>query len=86
MKNKKNKLNAYSVAFSAKCPVNGRPIQYNLTIQGEAVVLVEALLRAVRKIKKGLHEDIADQLHRRFGGTQVLTASHHGVIIETRRV
>ena len=46
---------------------------------------MEDILKEVEDIQKGFHEDIADRLQRRFGGSQTLVADHHGVRIETTR-
>jgi hypothetical protein len=80
-------MNKYSRIFVAACPNNGESIIYDLTIETSAdrVIQVEHILTATALIKRGFHEQIADELHRRFGGRQVLRAHHHGVDIETVR-
>lgn len=49
------------------------------------MIPVEHIVTATMLIKQGFHEQIADELHRRFGGRQVLQAHHHGVDIQTIR-
>jgi hypothetical protein len=78
-------LNKYTVRFAAQCPVNGVWVNYELVIHTGNVILVETLLDVVHSMRSGFHEEIADQLLAKFGGTQVLTAHHHGVDIETTR-
>jgi hypothetical protein len=49
------------------------------------MIQVEDIIDAVMLLNRGFHEEIADQLHREFGGQQTLTANHHGVSIRTIR-
>jgi hypothetical protein len=49
------------------------------------MIPVEHIVTATGMIKKGFHEEIADQLHTQLGGRQILKAHHHGVDIETVR-
>lgn len=78
-------MNIYTIHFSARCPVNGRGIRYTLEIQTGAVLMVEEIRSHLDGIGQGLHEEIADQLCAKFGGSQRMTADHHGVRIETIR-
>jgi hypothetical protein len=79
-------VNAYDRQFIAACPTNGQPIIYSLRIEtNDRMIPVEHIVTATTLIKQGFHEQIADELHRRFGGRQVLRAHHHGVDIETTR-
>lgn len=79
-------MNRYSRIFVAACPNNGESIIYSLTIETkERMIQVEHIVTATALIKQGFHEQIADELHRRFGGRQTLQAHHHGVDIETVR-
>ena len=79
-------MNIYTRQFAATCPNNGESIIYNLRIEaGEKVIQVEHIVTATALIKRGYHEQIADELHGRFGGRQTLRAHHHGVDIETIR-
>jgi hypothetical protein len=79
------KTNIYRHQFIAECPNNGQAIVYTLQITSDKTVMVEHIVTACAMIWRGFHEDIADQLHERFGGQQVIKASHHGVDIETLR-
>ncbi len=76
-------MNIYRVNFSAKCPSNGKTIDYALRISSCRMILVEDILAEVERVKDSWHEDIAAILHSRFGGSQVLRATHHGVHITT---
>ena len=81
-------MNEYTVKFFARCPINGVRIEYTLTVENPATanrLLVEDLVDAVELLDRGMHEEIADQLHRVFGGRQTLIADHHGVTIRTTR-
>lgn len=79
-------MNRYSRIFVAACPNNGEQIIYTLIIETVGRMLqVEHIVTATALIKQGYHEQIADELHRRFGGRQILRAHHHGVDIETIR-
>lgn len=78
-------MNIYTVNFSARCPVNGRGIKYTLEVHTGATIMVEDIRAEVESITEGYHEAIADQLCAKFGGSQRLTAKHHGVEIETIR-
>lgn len=78
-------MNAYTVNFYAACPNNSIRIAYRLRIESRCVISVEDIIAAVELTDEGYHEEIADQMLERFGGTQTLTADHHGVTIETTR-
>lgn len=79
-------INKYTYSFTSQCLVNGFPIDYTLVIELDKreTIMVERLMRVVNK-GPVLHEPLADELHRKFGGVQKLTAHHHGVTIETLR-
>jgi len=79
-------MNKYSTKFIALCPVNNKPITYQLEIKHSKKILVEDILETVNKFVSGFHESIADDLFYKFGGEQTLTADHHGVVIQTERV
>lgn len=76
-------MNAYRYTFAAACPANGETIIYRLKIEKTERILVEHIKTACALWKAGYHEDIAADLHQRFGGRLTLTANHHGVDIET---
>lgn len=78
-------MNIYRQQFVSHCPHNGLHIIYSLEIQSDEVIHVEHIVTATRLMADSFHEDIADELHERFGGQQILKAHHHGVDIETRR-
>ncbi|CAB5238805.1 hypothetical protein UFOVP751_47 [uncultured Caudovirales phage] len=77
--------NIYRHQFIAECPNNGKQIIYSLTIKADKKVMVEHIITACSLVRRGYHEDIADDLHKALGGYQVITAHHHGVDIETHR-
>jgi hypothetical protein len=78
-------MNKYKVDFFSLCPENKIRIHYLLVIEIESVVSVEELLSCVSSYHLCYHEEIADDLHSRFGGKQTIVAEHHGVTIETTR-
>lgn len=78
-------MNIYTTHFHVKCPVNGARITYSLVIHTGDTIKAEDITDCVDSIGQGLHEDIADDLYARFGGSQELTADHHGVHIKTIR-
>jgi hypothetical protein len=76
-------LNTYRYTFVAACPANGEQIVYSLALQHQDKVLVEHIKTACALHREGYQENIAADLHARFGGTLTLRALHHGVEIET---
>ena len=79
-------MNRYSRTFVPVCPNDGQPIIYDLTIETHGrMIQVEHIVTATKMIKRGYHEQIADELHRLFGGRQVIRARHIDVDIETVR-
>lgn len=76
-------LITYQHEFVSFCPNNGKAIRYDLEIQSSKMIPVEHIITACGLIEKGYHEDIAKQLHARFGQRQILKAHHHGVDIQT---
>jgi len=79
-------MNTYKTKFFSVCPVNKARIEYHLTIVTGEVIGEEELLEVLGTIyAEGFHEPMADDLHKRFGGIQTLTAHHHGVEITTVR-
>lgn len=79
-------LNSYTTEFFCNCPNNGIRIKYRLRIEKTQEMLsVEELIAAVESLDDQFHEELADELLRRFGGKQTLIAEHHGVTIETTR-
>jgi hypothetical protein len=78
-------MNQYTRQFIAACPNNDEPIAYTLVIETSRTLMVEHIVTATKMIRKGFHEQIADNLHAQFGGLQTMTAHHHGVDIKTVR-
>lgn len=76
-------MNTYRYTFIAACPGNGEQIIYSLELRQAKKVLVEHIKTACALHKQGHQEDIAADLHTRFGGHLTLRAVHHGVDIET---
>lgn len=76
-------MNTYRYTFVAACPANGEQICYTLELQHTAKVLVEHIKTACALHREGYQEEIAADLHHRFGGRLTLRAMHHGVEIET---
>lgn len=77
-------MNRYVHFFSRICPSNGVLICYELGIRTSAVIMVEDI-KAACDGGPVYHEALADELHARFCGRQVMRANHHGVWIETLR-
>lgn len=80
-------MNIYRFQFVSRCPVNRKPIVYELELRkpDDAKVLVEHLEIAASLYETAYHEQLADYFFKQFGGQQVLKAHHHGVDIETQR-
>lgn len=76
-------MNTYRYTFIAACPGNGEQIVYTLELRHTQKVLVEHIKTACALHKQGHQEEIAADLHTRFGGHLTLRAVHHGVDIET---
>ena len=81
------KLNCYRLSFVANSPDgdSDEPVIYHLEIKTDRMIRVEHIKTATSLIKKGYHEDIADELIERFGGEQRITATHQGIEIESYR-
>lgn len=78
-------MNVYRFRFTAKCPANGAKIDYSVEIRASRLILAEDMNVWRKRQRYGYHELIADRLFAKFGGTQRITASHHGIEIETLR-
>ena len=79
-------MNIYRHTFEAVCPSDGELIIYRLEVRSPAMIHVEHIKAATAIIKKGWHEQIADQLAEALGGDQTIIATHQGVEIETVRL
>lgn len=79
-------MNIYRHSFTAVCPADGESIIYRLEIKSSIMIHVEHIKTATALIKKGWHEQIADDLAKRLGGDQTIIATHQGVEIETVRL
>lgn len=80
-------MNAYSTKFFCRCPNNDIRIEFALRIETRSQLRVEEIIDGIEidTDEPRFHEEIADLLLERFGGTQTLTADHHGVTIQTTR-
>lgn len=78
-------MNTYRYSFAATCPSDGETIIYSLEIRSAKTIMVEHIKTAIALHNKGFQERIADDLHERFGGLQVMRGVHQGVEIETVR-
>lgn len=78
-------MNRYRTKFFATCPANEVRVEYSLEIVTGERLMVEKILAEVGALTRGFHEEFADQLQQKLGGSQVLRAEHHGVEIETIR-
>lgn len=79
-------MNIYRHEFAATCPSDGETIIYRLKIKSLAMIRVEHIRTATALIKSGWHEQIADDLHSRFGGVQTIVATHQGIKIKSVRL
>lgn len=79
-------MNIYRHSFTAVCPADDEVIIYRLELKSPIMIHVEHIKTATALIKKGWHEQIADDLAKRLGGDQTITATHQGVEIETVRL
>lgn len=80
-------MNAYTTRFFCECPNNGVRVDYQLRIETRETLMVESILVGIQidTDEARYHEELADLLLKRFGGTQTLMAEHHSVHIETLR-
>lgn len=78
-------MNTYRHTFVAQCPADSEQIIYSLEIRSPDLIRVEHIRTATALIKRGYHENIADELAKRLGGEQRIVATHQGVEIETLR-
>lgn len=79
------RMNIYRKVFALDCPTNGTQIIYSLRIESEVMIPVEDITDEAMHNEVEYHEVLADRLFQAFGGRQVITATHHGIDIETRR-
>ena len=77
--------NAYTTEFFATCPNNGTRVKYRLRIETHEMLAVEDIVATVENVGDSFHEELADEMLKRFGGKQMMVADHHGVTIETTR-
>lgn len=77
-------MNIYKTSFFSKCPINGDMVKYSITICASWLIKAEDI-EAACNFKNFFHEDIADELFGKFGGYQVIIATHRNVSIETQR-
>ena len=78
-------MNTYRHTFVAQCPADSEQIIYSLEIRSAELIRVEHIRTATALIKRGYHENIADELAKRLGGEQRIVATHQGIEIETLR-
>lgn len=80
--------NIYTYKFTAACPNNQQTISYTLELATKWVVMVEDIqdfCSQAAELGKPYHESIADFIHAKLGGVQIITAHHHGCDIRTVR-
>ena len=81
-------MNRYKHRFNVRCPNQEHGyIGYSLTIESESdsMIMVEDIKKHTNFTEAGYHENIADYLFKQLGGSQTITAVHHGVEITTTR-
>jgi hypothetical protein len=77
-------MNIYKISFVSQCPVNNDQVTYHLEIRSTSLIKAEDIEWEVSSWPQ-FHEEIADRLFRKFGGYQVIRATHGKVTIETHR-
>ena len=79
-------MNKYTYSFNSQCPNETHGvIYYTIEIETPTMIMVEAIIDYCKKYVKSYHEEIADDLIKKFGGKQTITATHKNVKIETIR-
>lgn len=78
-------MNIYQGKFKSKCPSDGDIITYWYTIYSERTIMVEDIINVTNEFKEIFHESAADIMHDKFGGKQILVATHQGISIKTIR-
>lgn len=80
-------MNRYSYEFEARCPSDGDLVRYSLEMVSAQRIMAEEIVSACTEgtATPVFHEDLADQLARKFGGSHTLSATHRGVKIVTMR-
>lgn len=81
-------MNTYEYSFTSKCPNDEHGyIFYTAIIKSKKIIMVEDIIKhCADNYKKEYHENIADGLIKRFGGSQRLIAVHKKVKITTIRI
>ena len=78
-------MNIYSYGFNCICPNDSNIIYYTIKIKSQKMIMIERIKKHCGKYKKQYHEAIADDLFKKFGGKQTVTATHKNVKIKTVR-
>ena len=78
-------MNTYEYNFSVVCPNDKESIQFNLSITTAETIFVEDIKTFLEGHKEAFQEDLANKLHAKFGGRQVIKAIHQDVLITTCR-
>ena len=78
-------MNKYETITTTTCPTNGSIVEIHIVIVSCHAIMVEDLQEFLKENLTSYHEVLADKLHKRFGGKQILTGFHHGVWITTER-
>jgi len=77
--------NIYRHWFTVKCPNNDQIITYFLELQQTEMIMVEEIVKFCSDFPSCYQEEIANRLHEKFGGYQIIKGHHHGIDVETRR-
>lgn len=78
-------MNKYETTTTTTCFTNGSIVEIYVVIVCSHVIMVEDLQEFLKENLANYHEVLADKLHSRFGGKQILKGFHHGVWITTER-
>lgn len=78
-------LNVYTHDFQSRCPANDETICYRVVISSTTMIRVEEIVALAAAHPVSYHEALADAFYKAFGGSQRMSAFHHGVHIKTIR-
>jgi len=76
-------MNTYEHKFTVNCEKDDVIIHYKLTIVATKTIMVEDIIEAC-DIDSGYQEQIAETLHKQFGGEITLEGTHSAVKVTTR--
>ena len=78
-------MNYYNYNFWAKCPADGKSIQYELQIKHSEMIMAEDIVAACDFVSPMYQENIADYLAETLPGEIRVIGTHSGVEVEKVR-